>query len=103
MDKEKLLTQEEIAKASGGFEHLEGKMARVYSLNGGNIKLYESSFRGWQKTYREAPNGTEMEVDPTLQPGQNLVGSIATEAGYWVCYNRVWLFLNQSEVRFEWL
>lgn len=103
MDKEKILTEEDIARASGGFDHLEGKMARVYSLYGGNVKLYESTFTRYQSSYRTVPDGTEMEVDPTLQPGEVFIANVTTEPGYWACYNRVWLFLNEKEVRIEWL
>lgn len=100
MDIKELLTEEEIEKISGGYS--DGKMARVYSLDGGNVKLYESSFRGWQKTFRQAPNGSQMEVDPTLHPEEHLVADIVSEAGYWANYNNVLYYINEKEVRIEW-
>ena len=96
------LTEEEIARASGGIDHLEGKKAKVYTLNGSELNMYRSQWYD-KDPFWKVPNGTEMEVDPTLVPKRAIFADVVLSSGYLACYNYRWLFLREDEIRIQWL
>lgn len=101
-EEKKLLKEESIKEISGGTWRPDSKMARVYSIDGGDVKMYNTSISG-NAPKQTAPNGTVMKVDPNLQPEQPWIAGLVYEACYWACYNNVWVALKANEVRFEWI
>ena len=86
-EEKKLLSDESIKEISGGTWRPDSKMARVYSIDGGDVKMYNTSISG------NAPK----------QPEQPWIAGLVYEACYWACYNNVWVALKANEVRFEWI
>ena len=97
---DKIINDEEMKDAVGGTHRPDSKMARVFSIDGGDIKLYRDSIEG-NKPYRFIPDGSEMKVDPNMQPEGTYLFK-KTEACYWGCYDRVWYCIRANEVRIEW-
>ena len=65
-----------------------------------SIRQYRDSIEG-NKPYRFIPDGSEMKVDPNMQPEGTYLFK-KTEACYWGCYDRVWYCIRANEVRIEW-
>ena len=97
---EKVLKEEENEKVVGGAYREDARMAKVYALDGGDVKFYHDPIEG-NPPYMFAPSGSEMKVDPNMEPeGKYLFKK--TEACYWACYNNRWSVLKAHEIRIEW-
>ena len=101
-EEKKLLNDESIKDISGGAWRPDSKMARVYSIDGGDVKMYNTSI-SCNTSSQTSPNSTGMTVDTNLPPEQPWIAGLVYEACYWACYNNVWVALKANEVRFEWI
>ena len=81
-------------------------MAKVYAINGPTFGFYHDSNEN-SRPYLMIPSGTEMEVDPAMDPEETLFPGtpVATkkEACYWGVYNDTVSVIKAIEVRIEWL
>ena len=101
-EEKKLLDEEDIKEVSGGAWRPDSKMARVYSLDGSGVKIYNTSISG-NAPLQTVPNGTTMKVDPNMEPEQPWILDRVFEACYWACYNNKWVAIKANEVRIEWI
>ena len=93
-------------KAVNGGASFEGNMAKVFAVNGSEFGFYHDANEN-TKPYVMIPSGTEMPVDPAMEPEETwLEGTpMATkkEACYWGIYNNTVSVIKAKEVRIEWL
>ena len=102
MEEKKIINEENMEEAAGGEWRPDSKMAKVYALDGGPVKMYNTSISG-NDPFWQVPSGSEMKVDPNLEPETPCFFDRVYEAGYWACYNYRWLFIKEKEVNIEWL
>ena len=101
-EEKKVLSEKESEQVTGGEWRPDSKMARVYSLDGSGVKIYNTSISGNEPT-NTVPDGTTMKVDPNLEPEQPWILGRVFEACYWACYNNKWVAIKANEVRIEWI
>ena len=95
-----IIIPEELAKVAGGSGPV-GKPAKVYSKDGGGVKMYSSVYNGYDPFWI-APDGSEMKVEETLHEVVPLFGRNGAPF-YWALYNYRWLVIKDKEVRIEWI
>ena len=100
INEDNILIPEELSKVAGGALP-KGADARVFSRDGGDVKMYETTYDGFGYFW-SVPNGSEMKVDGTLIQYKD-DGPKKCAPFYWALYNRKWLKIKDCEVNIQWM
>ena len=100
-NEEKILIQEDLENVAGGGVIPKGQLAKVFSLDGGEVKMYETTYDGFGHFWT-VPNGSEMKVDTVVNQYPD-DGPKKCAPFRWANYNRKWLKIKEEEVMIEWL